>query len=98
MVQEDGIAPGSSASPRTEAEGESNRQVAAHETPLPTPPAASSTATEGRVVTKDEEKVVSASVSAIACSSAVAASRSSSPDHLLPPMSLVSSCSGKLGQ
>ena len=56
MVQEDGIAPGSSALPRTEAEGESNRQVAAHETPLPTPPAASSTATEGGVVTKDEKR------------------------------------------
>ena len=56
MVQEDGTASGSSASPRTEAEGESNRQVATHETPLLTPPAASSTATEGGGVTKDEER------------------------------------------
>ena len=56
MVQEDGTASGSSAAPRTEAEGENSRQVAAHETPLPTPPAASSTATEGGVVTKDEKR------------------------------------------
>ena len=56
MVQEDGAASGSSAAPRTEAEGENSRQVAAHETPLPTPPAASSTATEGGVVTKDEKR------------------------------------------
>ena len=56
MVQEDGAASGSAAAPRTEAEGENSRQVAAHETPLPTPPAASSTATEGGVVTKDEKR------------------------------------------
>ena len=37
MVQEDGAASGSAAAPRTEAEGENSRQVAAHETPLPTP-------------------------------------------------------------
>ena len=57
MVQEDGTASGSSAAPRTEAEGENSRQVAAHWTPLPTPPVASSTATEGGVVTKHEKRI-----------------------------------------
>ena len=38
MVQEDGAASGSAAAPRTEAEGENSRQVAAHESSLPTPP------------------------------------------------------------
>ena len=56
MVQEDGAVCGSSAASRTQAEGENSRQVAAHETPLPTPPEASSTATEGEVVTKDEKR------------------------------------------
>ena len=40
MVQEDCAASGSS-------KGGNSRQVAAHETPLPTPPAASATAIEG---------------------------------------------------
>ena len=57
MVQEDGTASGSSAASRTEAEGENSRQVAAHLTPLPTPPVASSTATEGGVVTKHEKRI-----------------------------------------
>ena len=56
MLQEDVASSGSSAAPPTEAESENSRQVAAHETPLPTPPAASLTATEGGVVTQDERR------------------------------------------
>ena len=56
MVHEDGAVSGNSAAVCTQAEGENSREVAAHETPLPTPPAASSTATEGGVVTKDEKR------------------------------------------
>ena len=57
MVHEDGAVSGNSAAVCTQAEGENSRQVAAHLTPLPTPPVASSTATEGGVVTKHEKRI-----------------------------------------
>ena len=56
MVQEDGESFVNAAAPLTEAESENSRQVAAHETPFPTPPVASSTATDGGVVTKVERR------------------------------------------
>ena len=56
MVHEDGAVSGNSAAVCTQAEGENSREVAAHETPLPTPPAASATAFEGGVVTQDGKR------------------------------------------